>query len=227
MVKIPTTDELFEAMVYLGHRTSRLHPQMAQYIYTLKNNTYWIDLEKTRKCLENALEFVKTISSQNGIILFVGTKPTAQRIIKKYALEVNMPYVVEKWIGGTLTNFPVVSQLIEKLKRLEEEKEKGEWEKYPKKERQDFERELNRLNDLVGGLRNLTRLPGAIYLVDVKVEKLAATEAKKMKIKTIGLIDLDNNPKLIDYPIPANDEASASIEIITKTIVEAIKENKK
>jgi small subunit ribosomal protein S2 len=227
MVNIPTTEELFEAVVYLGHRPSKLHPKMAQYVYTLKNNTYWIDLEKTRKSLEEVTEFLKELSSKNGIILFVGTKPTAQKIIKKYALEVNMPYVTEKWIGGTLTNFPVVSQLIEKLKRLEEEKEKGEWEKYPRKERQDFEKELNRLNDLVGGLRNLTRLPDAVYLVDVKVEKIAAKEAKKMKLKTIGLVDLDNNPTLIDYPIPANDEASASIEIITKTITEAIKEGKK
>ncbi len=227
MVKIPTTEELFEAMVYFGHRVGKLHPKMKQYVYTIKNNVHWIDLEKTQQCLKKALDFIKDVASKDGQILFVGTKPSAQMVIKKYAEEVKMPYVVEKWIGGTLTNFSVISKLIEKLKKMEEEKERGEWEKYSKKEKKDLERELVRLTNLVGGIKNLTKLPDAIYIVDLKKERTAVRETKKMKIKTIGLVDTNNNPDLVDYPIPGNDDAIRSIEMITKLIAEAIKEGQK
>ncbi|MFN3301683.1 MAG: 30S ribosomal protein S2 [Patescibacteria group bacterium] len=224
MVNIPSTEELLEAVVYFGHRVSKRHPKMAPYLWTIRNGIYWINLEKTKECLKKAVEFVQDIASKGGTILFVGTKPPAQEIIKKYAEEVKMPYVIERWIGGTLTNFSVISNLIEKLKKMEEDKEKGEWEKYPKKEKIDLERELKRLTLLVGGMKNLEKIPEALYIVDLREEKTALREARKAKIKIIGLVDVNADPTLVDYPIPGNDDARKSIEIITKTITEAIKE---
>lgn len=224
MPNIPTTEQLFEAMVHFGHRVSKRHPKMTPYLQTIKNGVYWINLEKTRECLKKTTDFIKEIVSQGGIILFVGTKPSAQAVIKKYAEEVKMPYVIERWLGGTLTNFSVISGLIKKLKKMEEEKEKGEWEKYPRKERFDLERKLTRLSLLVGGMKNLEKLPEALYLIDLREEKTALREARKTKTKIIGLVDVNCNPTLVDYPIPGNDDAIRSIEIITKTITEAIKE---
>jgi len=226
MVNIPTTEELFEAMVYWGHRVSKRHPKMEPYLYTIKNNVHLIDLERTRECLKKALDFTQEIVSKNGQILFVGTKPAAKEIIKKYAEEVGMPYVNERWVGGTLTNFSVISTLIKKLKKMEEEKNSGDWEKYPKKEKKDLERELSRLTILVGGLRNLEKIPEAIYLVDLRQEKTAVREAKRVKVKTIGLVDTNCDPTSVSYPIPGNDDAIKSIEIITKLIAEAIKGGK-
>ncbi len=229
MVYIPSTEELFEAMVYFGHQVGKRHPKMEPYLHSIRNNVYLIDLEKTRDCLQKAADFVKETVANGGKILFVGTKPSAQEVIKKYAQEVNMPYVVERWVGGTLTNFSVIFELIKKLKKMKEEKAKGEWEKYPKKEKLNLEKELDRLNSLVGGIENLEKIPEAIYIVDLRKEKTAVKEARMKKIKTVGLVDVNCNPNLVDYPIPGNDDAIASIEIITKTLVEAIKEgqNKK
>ncbi|MCX7778888.1 MAG: 30S ribosomal protein S2 [Patescibacteria group bacterium] len=227
MVNIPTEEELFEAMVHFGHQARKCHPKMAPYLYTIKNNVHLIDLEKTRQALVKVLDFVKRVVEQNGQILFVGTKPAAQVIVKKYAEEVKMPYIVERWLAGLLTNFSVVSQLIQKLKKMEEEKESGEWDKYPKKERMKLEKELNRLNNFVGGLRNLEKIPEAIYIIDLRYEKTAVREAKKAKIKSIGLVDTNCDPTLVDYPIPGNDDAIKSIEIVTRLITEAIQEGQK
>jgi len=224
MVNIPSTEELSEAMVYFGHRVSKCHPKMGPYIHSIKNNVHLIDLEKTRDGLKRALDFVKEVAFKNGKILFVGTKPPAQIVLKKYAEEVGMPYVVERWLGGTLTNFSVISELIKKMKKMEEEKERGEWKKYPKKELMDLEKELARLSLLVGGMRNLEKIPEAIYVVDLSVEKTAVREARKMKVRSIGLVDTNNDPTLVDFPIPGNDDAIKSIEMITKLITEAIKE---
>lgn len=226
MVNIPTIEELFEAMVYFGHRAKKRHPQMVPYIYGVKNNISIIDLEKTREALRKALDFVKEIASKNGQILFVGTKPAAKEIVKKYAEEVEMPYMIERWLGGTLTNFPYIFELIKKLKKMEEEKNSGEWEKYTKKERLGLERKLNRLSNLVGGMKNLEKIPEAIYFIDLRREKTGVREAKKAGVKTLGLVDTNCDPRLVDYPIPANDDSIKSIELITKLVVEAIKEGK-
>lgn len=227
MVKIPTTEELFEAMVYFGHQVSKRHPQMEPYLYAVKNNIHLIDLEKTRECLVKAIDFVKEIASKNGQILFVGTKPAAREIVKKYAEKVNMPYVIERWLGGTLTNFSEIFELIKKLKKMEEEKQAGEWEKYTKKEKLKLEKKLNHLSFLVGGMKNLEKIPEAICLIDLRREKTAVREARKAGVKSIGLVDTDGNPTLVDYPIPGNDESTKSIEMIIKLITEAIEEGKK
>lgn len=227
MVNIPTTEELFEAMVYFGHQASKRHPKMEPYLYTVKNNIHLIDLEKTRESLVKVINFVKEIASKNGQILFVGTKPAAREIVKKYAEETGMPYIIKRWLGGTLTNFSHISELIKKLKKMESEKNSGDWEKYSKKEKIGLEKELNRLSLLVGGMRNLEKIPEVVYIVDLRQEKTAVREARKAKIKSLGLVDTNCNPTLVDYPIPANDDAIKSIEIITKLIAEAIKEGKK
>lgn len=227
MIKLPTTEELFDAAVHFGHNVGKLHPKMKPYIHSVKNNVHLLDLEKTRECLKKALDFVKEVVAKNGKILFVGTKPAAQFAIKKYAEEVQMPYVVERWLGGTLTNFSTISGLTKKLKKMEEDKTKGEWEKYTKRERLDLDREMVKLNLFVGGIKNLEKLPDAIYIIDLREEKTAVREAKKAKIKSIGLVDVNCDPTEVDFPIPANDDATKSIDLITKLIAEAIKAGEK
>ncbi|MGB9637531.1 MAG: 30S ribosomal protein S2, partial [Microgenomates group bacterium] len=202
------------------------HPKMAPYIQTVKNTIHLINLEKTRQKLTEALNFISDLSTKDGIIIFVGTKPTAKNIIKKYAEMVEMPYVNERWLGGTLTNFQTISALIEKFKRMLKEREEGEWQKYTKKERLDLERELNRLEKMVGGIRNLNRLPDALYIVDIITEATAVREAKRKKLPVIAIVDTNANPEDVTYPIPANDDASKSIELITSLVTEAIKEGR-
>lgn len=222
MIKIPKTEELFDAAVHLGHGVGRLHPKMKPYVHSLKHNVHWIDLEKTREGLQKAVDFVKEVVAKNGKILFVGTKPAAQAIIKKYAEKIGVPYVSERWLGGTITNFSTISSLIKKLKKMEEDREKGGWKKYTKREQLNMAREVEKLNLYVGGMRNLEKLPDAIYIVDLNQEKTAVNEARRAKIKTIGLCDANTNPTFVTYPIPANDDAIKSIEIITNVIAEAI-----
>lgn len=226
MIKLPTTEELFEAAVHFGHSVGKLHPKMKPYIHSVKNNVHLLDLEKTKECLKKALDFVKEVAAKDGKILFVGTKPTAQAAIKKYAEEVGMPYVIERWLGGTMTNFSTISSLIKKLKKMEEEKASGGWEKYTKKERLNLDREMERLNLFVGGIRNLDKFPEAIYIVDLREEKTAVREARKAKIKSIGLVDVNCDPTEVDFPIPANDDAVKSVDLITKLIAEAIRAGK-
>ncbi len=226
MVKIPTLLELFNAGVHLGHRVSKTHPKMTNFIYTIKNNIYLIDLEKTQKKLEEAATFVKEISSKQGIVLFVGTKPSAKEIVEKYALEVGMPYVSERWLGGTLTNFETIHQRIEKYKKMFKEKESGDWNKYTKKEKLLLEREFLRLEKLFKGIASLDNLPAALYVVDILEESTAIREARRKGIPVVAITGTNTNPELISYPIPANDNATKSIEIITKLITEAVKEGK-
>jgi len=221
MIKIPKAEELFDAAVHVGHGVGRLHPKMKPYIHSLKHNVHWIDLEKTRECLQKVINFVQEVVAKNGKILFVGTKPAAQAIIKKYAEQAGMPYVSERWLGGTITNFSTINALIKKMKKMEEDKEKGEWDKYTKREQLDMAREVAKLNLYVGGMRNLDKLPEAIYIVDLNEEKTAVSEARRAKIKTIGFCDGNTNPTFVTYPIPANDDATKSIEIITSLIAEA------
>jgi small subunit ribosomal protein S2 len=224
MIKLPTTEELLEAAVQNGHSVSKSHPKMKPYFHSIKGGINLIDLEKTKEGLQKAAEFIKTVAAKNGKILFVGTKPAAQAIIKKYAEQVDMPYVVERWLGGIITNFSVIHQLINKLKKMEEEKEKGDWGKYTKKEKLNLEKEVARLNLFVGGLKNLERLPDVLYIVGLHEEKTAVREAKKAKIKSVGIADANNNPEDVSFPIPANDDATRSIDLITGVIAQAIKE---
>lgn len=226
-VKVPSIDELAKAGMHLGHHTTKRSPKMEQYIYGVKNNINIINLEKTAEKLQLALNFITELASQGKIILFVGTKPAAKNIIKKAAEEIENPFVIEHWLGGTLTNFHTISELMKKLNKMTEDKKQGEWKKYSKKEQLEQEKKLNRLEKMVGGMREIKKRPDALYIIDLQSEKTAIREAKRLNIPVIALVDTNSNPELIDWPIPGNDDATKSIELVTGLIVEAIKAGKK
>lgn len=227
MVKLPTIEDLAKANVHFGHKVSKRHPKIQPYLYGVKNTVHIFNLEKTLEKLKISLDFIVSLSERGKVIAFVGTKPSAKRVIKNYAEKIKMPYITERWIGGTLTNFSVISHLINKYKKMLQDKESGEWEKYTKKEKLELERELNRKEKMVGGIKDLSRLPDALYIVDLKEEETAVKEARRMKIPIVAMVDTNNNPELADYPIPANDDATKSIELITGLIIEAIEEGRK
>jgi small subunit ribosomal protein S2 len=226
-MKIPALLELLKAGVHFGHRHSKWHPKMAPYIYTTKNTVHIIDLEKTAEKLKEALEFLKDLVKKDGVVLFVGLKPTVEKVVKQKAEEAKMPYAVERWIGGTLTNFSVIKKLIEKLEKLEKDKAAGEMAKYTKKEQVEFNREIARLLKMVGGIRSLKKLPEALFIVDCKKAKIAIQEARRIKIPIVALVDTNVNPEEIDWPIPANDDSVKSVRLITGLVTEAIKEGRK
>lgn len=226
MTEIPSLLELLKAGVHFGHRTTKWHPKMKPYIYTTKNTVHIIDLEETQVALKKALAFIKGVAQKGGVILFLGTKKTLKEITKKYADKVGMPYVNERWIGGTLTNFEVISRLIKKLKDLETKKAKGDFSKYTKKEQHKIDLDVIRLNKMIEGIKNMNKLPNAIFVLDTKDEKTAIKEAKKMKFKMAGIVDTNCNPENVNYAIPANDDAINSVELITSLVAQAIEEGK-
>lgn len=227
MPKIPSINDLAKAGVHLGHRTSRLNPKMKPFLFGQKNTIDLIDLDSTVQSIEKALKFIKESAGQGKTILFLGTKPAAREIIQKSAEKVNMPYVKERWIAGLLTNFGTVSHLIKKFKKMKDGQSTDDWKKYTKKEQLDMEREVDRLKIMVGGIESLTKVPDLIYIVDILKEKTALREAQKCQIPVIAMIDSNNNPEKVAYPILANDDAIKSIEIITELITEAILEGQK
>lgn len=224
-MKIPTEKELAEAGVHFGHRVTSWHPKMSDFIFGQKNNVHLIDLEKTKEMLGSALKFVKKTAAASRQILFVGTKVPSKEIVKKYAEEVGMPYVNERWLGGTLTNFKVINGLVKKLKKLEERAQEEDYEKkYTKKERHEFRLEVERLKKMVDGIRNMDNLPTAVFIVSARNEKTAVSEAGRKKIPSVAICDTNSNPEKITYPIPGNDDAIKSVELITSLVAEAIKE---
>lgn len=227
MSKIPSMTEMLQAGVHFGHKISKRHPKMEPYLYLIRNGVSIIDLEKTAQKLEEALKFIEDTVSKGGTVLFLGTKRQAQSIIKKYALECNMPYVTERWLGGTITNFGVISKLIRKFTEMKAKKAAGEYEKYTKKEQMEFDKEIGRLEKIVGGIEKLNKLPDIIYLVDIRNEQTALAEANRKKIKTVAICDTNVNPQKVNYAIPANDDATKSIDLITHLVCEAVKEGQK
>lgn len=221
-----TLEEMLKSGVHFGHKVGRLYPRMKPFIFGERNGISIIDLEKTQKNLTLAQDFVRQIVQKNGVVLFVGTKRQAQDIIKKLAGQVGMPYVISRWIGGTFTNFSVIIKMINKFKKLKEDREQGELAKYTKKEQLKINEEIAKLDSLIGGIENLKKLPEAVYIVDLKNEMTAVREAKKKKVPIIGLVDVNCNPEGVDYVIPANDDATKSIEFITAAIASAIAEGK-
>lgn len=227
MTEIPSLLEMIKAGVHFGHRTSKWHPKMEPYIYTTKKMVYLLDLEKTQEKLKFVLKFARDLAEKDKVILFVGTRKTIKDLTKKYAEEAKMPYINERWLGGTLTNFSTISQLIKKLKDLESQKEKGELAKYTKREQLKISKKIEKLSEMIGGIKNITKLPDAIFLLDTKDEKTAVEEAKKMKIVTFGIVDTNCNPESVTYPIPANDDSIKSVEMITGLVAKAIEEGRK
>jgi small subunit ribosomal protein S2 len=226
-VKLPTAEQLLEAGAHFGHKTSRWNPKMEPYIFGAKNAVHIIDLEKTLAKLKEAAEFAADITGKGGLIILIGTKPPVKKMIKEAAQDSGMPYVNLRWLGGTLTNFKTIGKRLEYFRDLEKKMAEGELKKYTKKEQLGFSRKLEEMEKIFGGIKNLTKLPEAIFVADLKENLLAVKEAKKSKVKVIAIADTNTNPKLADFPIPSSDDAASAIKIIVDTIVAAIKEAKK
>lgn len=213
---------LLEAGVHFGHQTRRWHPRMRRFIYTQRNGIHIIDLQQTLQQLEKACAFVEDIVAKGGRILFVGTKKQAQEAIASEAQRCGEFYINQRWLGGTITNWATVSTRLDYLRQLEERKASGYFEHLPKKEASRLEDELRRLQKYFSGIKNMNRLPDALYIVDIGHENIAVQEARKARIPIVALIDTDADPDLVDYPIPGNDDAIRSIRLITSRIAEAV-----
>lgn len=213
--------EMLKAGVHFGHKASKRHPKMDPFIFTNKNDLCIIDLEKTKEQLEKARQVIFDLSSQGKIVLFVGTKKQAKELVKKYAQECGMPYATERWTGGLLTNYAHVSRLMKELRRLKRDQERGDLGKYTKKEQLDFQKKIEKLDKIVGGMEQMDRIPDALFLVDVKEDKTAVKEAKKKGVATIAIVDTNDNPEMVTYAIPANNDALKSLDYVSKIICEA------
>ena len=219
-----TLQDLLESGVHFGHQTKRWNPKMKPFIFTARNGIYIIDLQKTLNSLERACQKVKEIVGSDKQILFVGTKKQAKEVIKEEAIRCSMPYVTERWLGGMMTNFQTIRRNIKRLKDLERMKEDGTFEKLTKKEASGLQRERDKLENVLGGIKDITRLPGAVFVVDSKKEKIAVAEANKLKIPVIAIIDTNSDPDVIDYPIAGNDDAVKSIKVISHEFSSAVLE---
>ncbi len=219
---VPTLDEMLKAGMHFGHRTNRWHPKMKQYIFTAKNGIYVIDLRRSQEKLSEALDFIEKLVSENKNILFVGTKNQVAQPMKKAVIDMGQSYVVGKWLGGYLTNFPVIKKSVKKYLDLTEKKAAGKLEKYTKKERLDFDREIEKLEMRVSGLVKLNKLPDALFVWDIKEEETAVREAISKNIPIIAICDTNVNPELVNYPIPANDDSTKTIELILNSVKKAV-----
>lgn len=215
-------EEMARAGLHFGHRTSRLHPKMTPYLAGIKNTIHIINLEKTKEKFIEALKFIQQLILENKILLIVGTKVQFKDLVKNLAQELNLPYVNERWLGGTFTNFSIIKKRIEYFKDLEKKKESGELQKYTKKEQAKIDQELRDLEKKFGGIKNLENLPDAILVLDIKKDNLAVKEARMKGIKIIAISHTNTDPTLVDYPIPANDDAISSVKYILEKIKEVI-----
>jgi len=217
---------LLEAGVHFGHQTRRWDPRMRDYIFTERNGIHIIDLQKTVVMLNAAHEWVVDLAASGGTILFVGTKKQAQEAIEEEASRCGMPYVNRRWLGGLLTNFQTIQGRVDHLVRLEDRKLKGEFEWLPKKEALKLQEEIDRLNRHLGGIKEMTALPDALYIVDPAKEYLAVAEARRLGIAIVALVDTNCNPDLIDHAIPANDDAIRAVRLLTSRVADAVAEGK-
>lgn len=215
---------MLKSGMHFGHRTSRWHPKMAPYIFGQRAGVHIIDLRKTYTQLETAIDYLKKMAAENKTILFVGTKDQIKDKLTAAAKEVGMPYVANRWIGGTLTNFEIIKKQIKSYLDLREKKETGKLEKYTKKERVGFDKAMAKLEIMVGGLTTLKKMPDVIFIFDIKNDKTALAEAKKKGIAVVAVCDTNVNPDGVNYVIPANDDASKAISLIIDAVVGAIKE---
>lgn len=219
--------KLLEAGVHFGHQTKRWSPKMKKYIFGERSGIYIIDLEKTAVCLNKARDFVRDVAAKGGTILFVGTKKQAQTIIEEEAKKCGMFFVTNRWLGGLLTNFQTVRKSLERLRGIEQMHENGVWKNLKKKETARLTKEKEKLLRDLGGIREMQRLPDAVFIVDPKKEEIAVKEAVKLAIPIVGLVDTNCDPDVIDYPIPGNDDALKSIRFMTSLIAESVQEGRK
>ena len=218
--------QLLEAGVHFGHQTRRWNPKMAEYIFTERNGIYIIDLQKTVKKIEEAYEFIRSIAADGGEILFVGTKKQAQETIKEEAIRVGMHYVDARWLGGMLTNFKTIKKRIERLNQLRKMEEDGTFDLLPKKEVAKLKLEIEKLDKYLGGIKDMKKLPGAMFIVDPRKEKIAVAEAKKLGIPVVAIVDTNCDPEEVDYVIPGNDDAIRAVKLIASTMANAIIEGR-
>ena len=217
-------EELLKAGTHFGHLTSRWHPRMEKYIFMDRNNIHIIDLMQTQVLLDRAASAARRFARRGKTILFAGTKKQAQEIVREYAEDCGMPYMVNRWLGGTMTNFQTIRRSIRRMEEIEKMEKDGTLDKLKKKEKLVRLREHEKLENVLGGIREMANLPGAIFIVDVKREDIAVNEARKLGIPIIAMVDTNCDPELVDYPIPSNDDALSSIELVTSIITDAIKQ---
>ncbi len=218
--------QLLEAGVHFGHQTRRWNPKMAEYIFTERNGIYIIDLQKTVKKIEEAYAFVRDVAAAGEEILFVGTKKQAQESIKEEAERVGMHFVNARWLGGMMTNFKTIKKRIERLYQLQRMEEDGTFDLLTKKEVMKLKGEMEKLEKYLGGIKEMKKLPGALFVVDPKKERIAIAEAKKLNIPVVAIVDTNCDPEEVDYAIPGNDDAIRAVKLIASVISNAVLEGK-
>ena len=226
MPSTTTIKELLESGAHFGHQTSRWHPRMKRFIFTKRNGIHIIDLEQTTSRLLKAGDFIKQVVAEGGKVLFVGTKKQAQDIVTEEATRCGMYYVTQRWIGGTLTNFATIQSRIDYLVRLEDQQARGDFNRLPKKEALKLGKQIIRLNRLLGGFKEMTSLPDAVFIVDPTKEKIALAEARRVGIPVVAMADSNSNPDEMDYPIPSNDDAMRTIKLVCSKMADAVLEGK-
>lgn len=222
-MSMPTLTQLLEAGAHFGHKKERSFPRAKKFTYTIRDSVYVIDLEKTIQNLKSAIEYLQKAIQSGQTVLFVGTKRQAKEIIKKTAESLKMPYVATRWLGGMLTNFETIHKSLKQLEKLEELQKSEEFSKYTKKERQRTEEKIKKTLSIFSGIRNMNKLPDALFIIDTAKENVAVLEARRMKIPIVGICDTNANPDLIDYPIPANDDSEKTIQLIMTKLEEELK----
>lgn len=226
MATLPTIPEMLKAGIHFGHQKSRWHPKMKPFIFGARNGVHVIDLDKTTEELQKAYTYVKNISAEGKTILFVGTKRQARDYVQAAAESCGSPYLVERWIGGLITNFDECKRRLKKYKSLKEMFATGEIEKYTKKEQGEFKKQIEKMDKYLKGLTSLEKIPDALYIADVRVEKTAVTEANRVDVPMVAVCDSNVNPEKVLFPIPANDDAIHSIKMIVDVIAVAVTEGK-
>jgi small subunit ribosomal protein S2 len=221
-----TIKQLLEAGAHFGHQTGRWHPRMKNYIFTKRNGIHIIDLEKTAVMLDKACAFIREVVAEGDAILFVGTKKQSQESVEEEAMRCGMYYVNQRWLGGMLTNFATIQARVDQLVRLEDQQARGEFGRLSKKEILKLGEKIERMNRQMGGFKEMTTLPGALFIVDPTKERIALAEAKRMGIPVVAIVDTNCNPEDIDYPVPANDDAIRAIKLICSKIADAVLEGR-
>lgn len=216
--------QLLEAGVHFGHQTRRWNPKMAPYIFTERNGIYIIDLQKTVKKVEDAYNFVRQVAEQGQTVLFVGTKKQAQEAVKEEASRCDMFFVNERWLGGMLTNFQTIQKRINRLRELETMEEEGVFDVLPKKEVIALRHEMERLQKFLGGIKNMDKLPGALFIIDPRKERIAVAEARKLGLPIVAIVDTNCDPDEVDYVIPGNDDAIRAVKLLTAKMADAVLE---
>lgn len=222
-MEMPTLTELLAVGAHYGHKKERSFPRAKQFTYTIRDSIYVIDLEKTLEQLQKAIEYLQKAVQSGKVILFVGTKRQAKEAVKKTAQNLKMPFITQKWLGGTLTNFETINKSLKKLTELEDLTKSEDFVKYTKKERKRLEEKKTRLEGIFEGLKGLSKLPDVLFAIDTAKENVAVLEARRMNIPIVGICDTNANPDLIDIPIPANDDSQKSIQLILSKIEEGLK----